>query len=74
MYTDHKALLELLRKGEAHSRIVRSQVRLSAYDLEYIHVPRKENVLADGISWQRCAHEESKKGDVIGEVNEVLVV
>ena len=74
VYTDYKALLGLLRKDDAHGRIVRWQVRLSEYDVEYIHVPGKENVLADGMSRMRYAHEESKKEEVIGEVNEVLVV
>ena len=50
IYTDHQALLGLLRKDDAHGRIVRWQVRLAEYDVEYIHIPGKENVLADGLS------------------------
>jgi len=74
VYTDHKGLLGLLRKDDAHGRIVRWQVCLSEYDVEYRHVPGTENVLADGMSRMRCSPEESKKREVIGKVNEVLVV
>jgi len=73
VYTDHKALLGLLRKDDAHGRIVRWQVRLAEYDVEYIHIPGKENVLADGMSRMKCAHEEIEQGEVTEEVYEVLV-
>jgi len=72
-YTDHKALLGLLRKDDAHGRIVRWQVLLAEYDVEYIHIPGKENVLADGMSRMKCAHEEIEEGEVTEEVYEVLV-
>jgi len=72
IYTDHKALLGLLQKDDAHGRIVRWQVRLAEYDVEYIHIPGKENVLADGMSRMRCVHRIEKEGQVTEEVNEVL--
>lgn len=50
VYTDHQALVTLLRKDDAHGRIAGWQVRLSEYDVEYIHIPGKENALADGLS------------------------
>ena len=50
IYTDHQALLGLLRKDDAHGRIVRWQIRLAEYDVEYIHKPGRENVIADGLS------------------------
>jgi len=53
VYTDHKALLEFLRKDDAHGRIVRWQIRLAEYNVEYIHVSGKKNVLADGMSRMR---------------------
>jgi len=53
VYTDHKALLGLLCKDDAHGRIVRWQIRFAEYDVEYIHVSGKENVLADGMSRMR---------------------
>ena len=53
VYTDHKALLGLLRKDDAHGRIVRWQIRLAEYDVEYIHIAGKENALADGMSRMR---------------------
>jgi hypothetical protein len=61
VYTDHKALVSLLRKDDAHGRIVRWQIRLAEYDIEYIHIPGKENVLADGMSRMR-KHEELAEG------------
>ena len=72
VYTDHRALLGLLRKDDAYGRIVRWQVRLAEYDIEYIHIPGKENVLADGMSRIRHADGEIE-GEVIEEVNEVLM-
>jgi len=67
IYTDHQALLGLLRKDDAHGRIVRWQVRLAEYDVEYIHIPGKENVLANGLSRMRF----EKVGDEGGEVEVV---
>ena len=49
-YTDHQALISLLRKDDAHGRIVKWQIQLSEYDVKYIHIPGRENVLADGMS------------------------
>jgi len=42
--------VSLLKKDEAHARIARWQVRLSKYDLEFVHIPGRENILADGLS------------------------
>jgi len=50
VYTDHQALVSLLKKDDAHGRIARWQVRLSEYDVEYHHVSGVENRLADGLS------------------------
>jgi hypothetical protein len=50
VYTDHQALISLLRKDDAHGRIAGWQTRLSEYDVEYIHIPGKENGIADGLS------------------------
>jgi len=74
VHTNHKVLLGLLRKDDAHGQIGRWQVSLEEYDVESIHVPGKGNVLPHGMSWMRCAHEDSREGEVIGELNEVLVV
>ena len=41
VYPDHQALVILLRKDDAHGRIVRWQIRLAEYDVEYIHIPGK---------------------------------
>jgi len=53
VYTDYKALLGLLRKDDPHGRIVRWQIRLAEYDVQYIHIAGKENALADGMSRMR---------------------
>jgi len=53
VYTDYSALVSLLKKDDAHRRIIRWQVRLSEYDIEYIHIPGRENALADGLSRMR---------------------
>jgi len=50
VYTDHVALVSLLKKDAVHGRIARWQVRLSEYDLEFVHIPGRENILADGLS------------------------
>jgi len=50
VYTDHVALISLLKKDDAHGRIARWQVRLSEYDIEFIHICGRENPLADGLS------------------------
>ena len=63
----------LLQKDDAHGRIVRWQVCLAEYDIEYIHIPGKENVLADGMSRMRCINGSGKELEVetILEVCEV---
>jgi len=70
VYTDHQALLGLLQKDDAHGRIVRGQVRLAEYDVEYIHISGRENALADGMSRMRWDGEGSKvtTADTILEV------
>lgn len=42
--------------------------------MEYIHIPGKENVLADGMSRMRCTQEEFGEGKMAEEVNEVLII
>jgi len=44
VYTNHQALLWPLRKDDTHGCIVSWQARLAEYDVEYIHIPKKENV------------------------------
>ena len=51
VYTDHSALTTLLRQDDAHSRLRKWQVKLSDYDLEYVHIPGSQNQVADG--WSR---------------------
>jgi len=73
VYTDHHALLGLLRKDDAHGRMVRWQVRLAEYDVEYIHIPGRENALADGMSRMRWDGEGSKV-NTADTILEVLVI
>jgi len=72
VYTDHQALLWLLQKDDAHGRIVRWEVHLAEYDVEYIHIPGKENVLADGMSRMRHVKEAVERRITEG-IREVLV-
>ena len=50
VYTDHSALITLLKHDDAHGRIGKWQVKLAEYDLQYVHVPGSQNVIADGLS------------------------
>ena len=50
VYTDHSALTTLLRQDDAHGRLGKWQVKLSEYDLEYVHIPGSQNQVADGLS------------------------
>lgn len=50
VYTDHSALITLLRHDDAHGRIGKWQVKLAEYDLQYVHMPGSQNVIADGLS------------------------
>jgi len=69
VYTDHQALLGLLRKDDAHGRIVRWQIRLAEYDVEYIHIPGRENVVADGLSRMNYnGDNQARSGEVLGGV------
>ena len=52
VYTDHSVLLSLLQ-GEGMSykgRLSSWLIRMSEYDVEYVHVKREDNVWADGMS------------------------
>lgn len=50
VYTDHHALVKLLQIEDGYGRIARWQVRLSEYEVEYIHIPGTQNMIADGLS------------------------
>ena len=50
VYTDHSALIHLLKHDDTHGRMARWQLKLAEYDVEYMHVPRKDNAIADGLS------------------------
>ena len=68
VYTDHSALLCLLKKNDAHRRIVRWQVMLSEYDFVYIHLPGRENASADGLSRMRVMESMlAEEGNAFGE-------
>jgi len=67
VYTDHLALVSLLKKDDAHGRIARWQVRLSEYDVEYQHISGGENLLADGLS-------RMPQAATMGEAKAVVIV
>ena len=49
-YTDHRAIIDISKNGDTYGRVARWQYRLSKFNFEVIHVPRKDNTLADGLS------------------------
>jgi hypothetical protein len=51
LYTDHTAVKDILRNGDAATgRIARWQHRFGEYNYEIMHVPGKEVAVADGLS------------------------
>ena len=50
VYTDHSALIHLLKHDNAHGWMARWQLKLSEFDLEYVHIPGTQNVIADVLS------------------------
>lgn len=50
IYTDHQALLKVLRAETANARLARWQLRLGEYPMEIHHVPGKDLAIADGLS------------------------
>lgn len=50
LYTDHQALLKVLKSEDVTGRISRWQLALSEYDLDVYHVPGKDLAIADGLS------------------------
>jgi len=73
VYTDHSALVNLLKHDDAHGRLGKWQVKLSACDLQYIHIPGTQNVIADGLSRipSRYFDEEQEVMEVAAVVEEV---
>ena len=49
LYTDHQALLKVLKSEDVTGRIARWQLALSEYDLDVYHVPGKDLAVADGL-------------------------
>ena len=50
------------------------QVRWSEFDVEYIHIPGMENVLADGMSRMRWVGNEGCQETGVGTVLETAAV
>ena len=50
VYTDHSALIHLLKGDDAHGKIERWQQKLSEFDIEYVHIPGSQKAIADGLS------------------------
>ena len=50
VYTDHKALLELQTQKELNQRQVRWMGKLQSFDLKFIHMPGRLNIVADALS------------------------
>ena len=61
VYTDHSALIHLLKHDDAHGKMARWQQKHSHYDLEYLHVPGSQNAIADGLSRMPSSYFEKRK-------------
>ena len=60
-YTDHSALVHLLKHDDTHGKMAIWQQKLSQYDLEYLHVPGTQNAVADGLSRMPTRYFEGKQ-------------
>ena len=67
VYTDHSALIHLLKHDDAHGRVARGQLKLCEYDVEYIYVPGTQNVIADGLSRMPERYFTRLVGEMRGE-------
>lgn len=68
VFMDHSALVFLLRHDDTHGKIARWQQKLSHFDIEYVHIPGSQNVIADGLSRMPARLFENEKE---GENNEL---
>lgn len=50
VYSDHKPLVYLFSMKNPASKLVRIRLELEEYDFEIIHIPGKDNILADALS------------------------
>lgn len=74
VYTDHSALLSILRgEGLHQGRISSWLMRLSEYTVEYHHVKGTENKLADGLSRMR-AENMNKPKEITDDWEDVMMV
>lgn len=50
VYTDHKPLIYLFTMVNPASKLVRIKLELEEYDFDIVHIPGKDNVVADALS------------------------
>ena len=62
VYTNHSALIHLLKHDDAHGKMARWQLKLSEYDLEHVHIAGTQNVIADGLSWMPARYFDEQVG------------
>ena len=63
VYTEHSALIHLLKHHDAHGKMARWQQKLSHCDIEYVHIPGAQNAIADGMSRMPLHYFEPEKHD-----------
>ena len=73
VFTDHKALVYLLKSKRLNRRLYGWMLKLQEFDLEIIYKPGKENADADGLSRQAwssedCLVKEQPRAVVISQV------
>ena len=67
VYTGHSALISLLKHDDTHGRIGKWQTTLAEYDVQYVHVPGTQNVIADGMSRLPARYFGEEETKVVSE-------
>ena len=67
VYTGHSALISLLKHDDTHGRIGKWQTKLAEYDVQYVHVPGTQNVIADGMSRLPARYFGEEETKVVSE-------
>ena len=70
VYTDHKALVSLLKSKRLNKRLYGWMLKLLEFSFEIIYKPGKENLDADGLSRQAWCSDDSNLGRLLEEQEE----
>ena len=70
VYTDHKALVSLLKSKRLNKRLYGWMLKLLEFSFEIVYKPGKDNLDADGLSRQAWCSEDCDLGRVLEEKEE----